>query len=88
MAEAAKRIDHFPAHAVAPQGPTWSGEVHGPVAALHQAIQAGFADGRLDARLTEAEAERPVDRLLRIASRATGWTVLAAAFVATAAVIF
>lgn len=85
MAEAARSIDYLPMDAVLPPAPTWSGDVHGPVAALHQAIEQGLA-GRTVA--WAPEAERPVDRGLRLASRATGWLVLTATFAGTALYIF
>lgn len=86
MAEAARSFDEPQAFVVEAPAPNWSGEVHGPVAALHQAIEAGFAGNPLadDAPIGPG----PVDALVRIASRITGWVVLAAAFALTATAIF
>lgn len=66
-------------------GITWSGQVGGDVAALHQAIEAGLLDARLPAALVLPE--RPVDALLRTVSRAAGWIGLAVAFAAAGAAI-
>lgn len=86
MAEAARKLDDYPADALAPPVSSWSGEVHGPVAALHQAIEQGLAGSRPDA--WSPPVEPPVDRALRLASRVVGWGVLAASFAGVATLIF
>ena len=55
-----------------------SGEVHGPVAEMHRTLERKLRL-ELDSATSDA-ALGPVDRLLRVASRALGWSALVAAF--------
>ena len=87
MPNAARKLDYLHAEDVAPAAPGWSGDVHGPVAALHRAIEDGLALG-VPATACIAAQDDVVERWLRLASRATGWGVLTAAFAGTIALIF
>ena len=77
MPEAARLFDHPPA--IAPlTGPSWSGELHGEVAAMHRAIEQRLLSGSFELAVIPLPA-RPVEELLARVSRAAGWLTLAGA---------
>lgn len=73
MPDAARLFDQPPAPLT---GPSWSGELHGEVGAMHRAIEQRLLSGAFDLAVVPLPV-RPGEELIARVSRTVGWLALA-----------
>lgn len=76
MPDAARLFEHPPVIVTA--APSWSGELHGEVGAMHRSIEQRLLAGAFDLAVVPLPV-RQLEGLIARLSRAAGWLVLAGA---------